>query len=131
MAEPQRTEIVGPVDVHHVNGEIRRISRAERLKGLGIFLLGVSAVITSIVAWTALQQAADLRHEQECRFEISAEVNEVNERINAITGEIFVAAIADDDARAQELGMELDTQLHALEPAIERRNEAVATCNQS
>jgi hypothetical protein len=118
------------VDVKHVNGELRKITRAHRLKGWGVFLLGISAVITGVVVWTQLRIIDDLRLEQECRFEVSAEVATINERINVLTAEIFVAAIDNNDPRIRELGAELRETINDLEPATERRERAVAICQQ-
>jgi len=106
------------------------------MRNFGVFLLGLAALITSVVVLGLVRQNGELKKSQECRFDISAEVNAINDRIGATFAKIFVVAILQPNPNpgtprpeVVALGEQLDSLLHQLEPAIERRAESYNTCS--
>lgn len=112
----------------------RVITRVGVLRGLGTLMIGASALITSIVVWSLVDNNNDLRQENACRFDVSTEVDSIADNIDALTAEIFVAAIRDPGPPTSpdvvRLGHELDEEVHMLRPAIEERARAVENCQE-
>lgn len=107
----------------------KALIRTSLLRGTGTVLLGMSAVITAVIAFFLLHDNRELRHENTCRFDVSTEVNTIADNITALTAEIFVAAINEDDSSVARLGEELDEEVHKLRPALVRRRDAIDLCN--
>jgi hypothetical protein len=112
----------------------RTITRIALLKGLGTFLIGLAMLCTVVIVWRLVDVNRELRQESACRFEISTEVNSIADNIDALTAEIFVEAIrnpsrpGEPNPEVVRLGQELDEQVRALRPAIEKRQASTETC---
>jgi hypothetical protein len=107
---------------------VKSVLRTNLVKGVGLLLIGVSTLISAILIWHLMGTNDDLRQEVECRFDISSEVQTIGDNIDALTAEIFVAAIEENDPLVQELGQQLSLEIRKLNPAIERRASAIETC---
>lgn len=133
MGENEDTATPVQVDAKmdvQVGDGVKKLARARMMQSIGVLMLGGSAMCTAIFAWILLGDNHDLRKEQECRFDISAEVSTKADAIDITTAEIFVAAIQDNDQEVTRLATVLDRQIDDLLEASQSRQEAVDTCRQ-
>jgi hypothetical protein len=125
--DPQKMDVTAQVEmIRQSNGapDTKAIVRTQYLKGIGSVLIGLGMLVLVVMVGLQSRQNARLERELECRFQVSAEVSDLNDNVDRITGEIFVAAIIEDDAKVAELGMELRDELDRLGTAVASRNEA-------
>jgi hypothetical protein len=125
--DPQKLDVTAQVEmVRQLNGvpNTKAIVRVQFLKGLGSFLIGVGMLVLAVMVGQQSRQNNRLEGELDCRFQVSAEVSDLNDEVDRITGEIILAAVDEDDAKVSELTIELRQQLAALGTAVETRNAA-------
>lgn len=115
---------------------VHRILISDAFRNLALFLGGIAFLLTSIGVGRLSSTINEQRKERICRFDISAEVSELQARIAAVTGRIFVVAIVnprdpDNPINTPELlslAANLDDLISELEPAITAQNEASKNC---
>jgi hypothetical protein len=91
-------------------------------------LLAVTAVIMSVSMLVEVLIIRDLRRSQECRFDLSAEVNAIGDRIDVATARGLRAVALEDERALLEQAAIIDEQTALQEPAIARRENAVEEC---
>jgi hypothetical protein len=124
---PDDRDVTAQVEMARMaNGvpDTKAIVRTQYLKGIGSVLIGLGMLVLVVMVGLQSRQNARLERELACRFEVSAEVSDLSDNVDRIIGEIFVAAIIEDDARVAELGIDLREELDRLGTAVESRNEA-------
>jgi hypothetical protein len=108
----------------------RSIQAVAVIKAIGSIVSAVAVLVLAVAVGFLVRENEHLRREQECRFDLSTDVATISDRIDAITAEIFVAAIEEDEQELDRLGASLDTHLQELNPAIDRRTEAIRICEE-
>jgi hypothetical protein len=127
--------VTGEVDLLKVNGQLKRSVRNDRLKAAGIFLLGVSAFVSSLIAWSALQNAEEIRQDNQCRAQVNFETQNLSDQVLITTSQIFVEAIrrpstpGSPNPEVQRLGGVLDEEIQHLDAAIVARERAIEECD--
>jgi hypothetical protein len=91
-------------------------------------LVSVAAITLAASVLLLVFENRGLRESQECRFDISAEVNEIGDRVDQATARGLVALAEDDDTGLAEQITIIRRQTALLGPAIEKRNQAVEDC---
>jgi len=104
-----------------------------RLGSLGLFLLGVSALISAVTG--AVDSRADARHaddlarSQECRFDVVTEVAVIESQMKEATALGLVAVAHGDDAALEQQAARIEALAAELGPANERRERGVEICD--
>jgi hypothetical protein len=90
--------------------------------------LVASGLVMSLSILGLVVENRDLRRSQECRFDISAESDAIGDRIDQATARGLRAVALGDDAALREQAAIIDEQTALLDPAIERKENAIEEC---
>lgn len=107
----------------------KSITVAEIIKSSSIFLIGVASLLGVLLIRDLFEQRERQDKDQECQFDINAEVSEIDDKIDLKISEILIAAVREEDARIPALGDELEELTGQLAEASDRRANAVEICN--
>lgn len=91
-------------------------------------LVSSAAILLAVSMLMLVFENRSLRRSQECRFDISAEVNAIGDRVDQATARGLVALVEDDAAGLEEQVAIIRRETALLTPAIEKRNLAVEAC---
>jgi hypothetical protein len=105
------------------NQEVVSMGRA--VAGL---LVSVAAITLAASMLLLVFENRGLRESQECRYDISAEVNAIGDRVDQATARGLVALAEEDDAGLAEQIAVIQRETALLGPALEKRNRAVEVC---
>jgi hypothetical protein len=109
----------------HLRQNEEIISMGRVVAGL---LVSVAAITLAVSMLLLVFENRGLQESQECRFDISADVNAIGDRIDQATARGLVALAEDDDAGLDWQVQIIREQTALLEPALEKRNRAVEVC---
>lgn len=90
--------------------------------------LVISGLVMSLSMLLLVDANRDLRRSQECRFDIVAETDVIADRIDQATARGLKAVAVEDDGLLLEQVAIIDEQTALLDPAIERKEDAVREC---
>lgn len=107
----------------------KSITRAETAKAASIVIIGVAALLLVLLVRSQRNTINNQNKSTECRFDINAEVQAIDDEVDLIVARIVIAAVREDDVRVLELAVDLEELTTQLEQASERRANAVETCN--
>jgi len=91
-------------------------------------LVSVAAITLAVSMLLLVFENRDLRRSQECRFDISTEVNAISDRVDQATARGLVALAEEDAVGLTEQVTVIQRETALLGPAIEKRNRAVEVC---
>lgn len=91
-------------------------------------LVSAAAILLALSTLLLVVQNRDLQRSQECRFDISVDVNAIGDRVDQATARGLVALAEDDAAGLAEQVAIIREQTALLDPAIEKRGRAVEEC---
>lgn len=104
-----------------------------RAGGIGVLLLGISAVISAVTgavdSRSDARLADDLTRSQECRFDVVTEVAVIESQMKAATALGLVAVAHGDDAELERQAARIEELVALLGPANERRSRGVEICD--
>lgn len=91
--------------------------------------IAIATVLSAVAILLLIIEVGDQRHGTECRYDISAEVNSISDRIDAHVARGLVALAREDEADFLSQANEISTLVESLDPAIERRTNARERCS--
>lgn len=91
-------------------------------------LVSAAAILLAVSMLLLVVENRDLRESQECRFDLSADVNTIGDRVDQATALGLVALAEEDEAGLAEQIQVIQRETALLGPAIEKRNRAVEVC---
>jgi hypothetical protein len=112
-----------PNPIHVTRGDVISVGRI-----IAGFFVCVAALSLSITMLVLVIENRNLREAQDCRFDISAEVNTIGDRIDQATARGLSALAVEDEAGVLRQVEIINEQTALLEPAIDRRQNAVEEC---
>lgn len=118
--------------------EVRTIHRLEVVKTIAFLMGGISLLAMSVALIISVGNTDDvsslarnIEASTECRFDLNAEISDVNDLIDYWTSEGLKALVEEDQTRLDEVIVELDRLGPQFRAAIDERGQIVERCQRA